>query len=1201
MKPKMLPDYPNRIKALRARFDLNQAGLAELIGVTPAAVSQWESGASQPSQKRWAQITRAEMLGVHALADDFESMVKESRADYVLPNITFATNPEIVRLVLQGQRLAYGHQTNPTFAVEISQIDPLPHQRMAVYERMLTQPRLRFLLADDAGAGKTIMAGLYIREMLSRRLIRRVLIVPPAGLVGNWEREMHKLFSLPFRVTVGSDAKSGNPFIGPESDLRIVSVDTLAGDRMFSCLQEPGVSPYDLVIFDEAHKLSADREPNFRLRKTNRYKLAEALAGVPSLPLRWQLEWSAHHLLLLTATPHMGKDFPYYCLWRLLEPEALSTFDAFQAYPLQARRQCFIRRTKEEMVSFAGQPIYPKRVSDTLSYDLSQASSQGDGVSEQCLYDETTAYIKTWYNKAEFLNRSAVRLAMSVFQRRLASSTYALLCSLENRLNKLEGLLEAIESNELTLEDLAGRQRQLDDEAYDLLDETTADEEESLDGREQSEVAEDETLGAIAFRSLLDLQLERQAVKKLVDLARQVYEDDTHEDAKFAKLLQVLRDPQYRDEKLIIFTEHRDTLSFLVRRLEQLGYTGEIAQIHGGIRYPERQKQVDLFKKPVSEGGARYLVATDAAGEGINLQFCWLMVNYDVPWNPARLEQRMGRIHRYKQKHDPVVIINLVAGKTREGQVLKTLLDKLEAIRKELGHGKVFDVVGQLFEGMSLKAYMEQALTDQGAEVASQDISAKLTKEQVEELRAREKQLYGDDDDVRDALQRLRDRQAQERYRKLLPGQVRRFIEKATSLLDIGIEGDLDGYFSLRPLKAGALDPLWPALESYQASQRARLTLHQDQVKEDPPTVFVRPGEPIFDSLAEHFYARFAQQARQGSVFVDPTAQQPYLFHLARIEIKRHAAPDIDALKHPELLESRLIGLKQDQDGHLESVPVEHLLLLRGGPSIYGPYLSFVARVQDLREQAQAYALEHVARALVDEQRQALERTLPQRTNFIRRGYDYQEAELAKVRSRLRDQARAGNVQAKAELTRVKKRQRALAARREAKLIALKREPELIAPDPVTFLVHALVIPSDDPEDHKRHDEEVEMVAVREAWAYEEARGAVVTDVSTSKLAMAAGLEPHPGFDLLSRRPDGEERAIEVKGRARVGDVELKENEWIKACNHQDHYWLYVVYNCATPQPQLWRVRNPFQSLVARVKGDVIVDEQEIFEAAEEN
>lgn len=233
-----------------------------------------------------------------------------------LPLADFQTNPEIVRTVVESERLAYGYLYNPAFATEIAKIDPLPHQRIAVYDHLLQQSRLHFLLADDAGAGKTIMSGLYIREMLSRRLISRVLIVTPAGLVGNWQQELQKLFDLPFRIITGIDAKNGNPFRAEESDLLIVSVDTLAGERMFARLQDDEVVPYDLAIFDEAHKLSADREADLSLRRTGRYRVAEALAGVPTEEKHWSLAWHCQHLLLLTATPHMGKEYPYYCLWR---------------------------------------------------------------------------------------------------------------------------------------------------------------------------------------------------------------------------------------------------------------------------------------------------------------------------------------------------------------------------------------------------------------------------------------------------------------------------------------------------------------------------------------------------------------------------------------------------------------------------------------------------------------------------------------------------------------------------------------------------------------------------------------------------------------------------------------------------------------------------------------------------------------------
>ena len=260
---------------------------------------------------------------------------------------------------------------------------------------------------------------------------------------------MRTLFRLQFRIVSGADARTENPFAGPESDLAIVSIDTLAAERMFGRLREAATEPYDLVVFDEAHKLFANREPDFRVRKTDRYRLAEALAGAGADSDRWTLHWSARHLLL-TATPHMGKDYPYYFLWRLLTPDTLSTYDAFAEFPHEARKKHFIRRTKEEMVRFDGTPLYPQRTCDTLSYDLSQGSA-----SEQALYDETTDYIRDYYNRARVLNRSAARLAMSVFQRRLASSTYAVLRSFERRKEKLEGLIDDIRNGRLTEERLA--------------------------------------------------------------------------------------------------------------------------------------------------------------------------------------------------------------------------------------------------------------------------------------------------------------------------------------------------------------------------------------------------------------------------------------------------------------------------------------------------------------------------------------------------------------------------------------------------------------------------------------------------------------------------------------------------------------------------------------------------------------------------
>lgn len=1180
--------YVERVRSARTRLGLTQSQFADLLGVSYASVNRWENGQSRPTRLAWQKIVDVEASHPFSRTDIGAIPAPESLE---LPQaLDFAAEAETVRLVAEGERLTYGHLFNPSFAAEISCIDPLPHQRIAVYGNMLFKSRLRFLLADDAGAGKTIMAGLYVREMLNRRLVQRALVVPPAGLVGNWERELRTHFSLPFAVTEGAEARMGNPFMGADSNFLIVSVDTLASDRMFSRLQEPSVLPYDLVIFDEAHKLSAMREPDLRVRKTDRYRLAEALAGVHAADKDFRLNWSCRHILLLTATPHMGKDFPYYSLWRLLEPEVLSTQEAFNAYPADARRRHFIRRTKEEMVRLDGRPLYPERISDTLSYDLTQGE-----ISEQSLYDETTSYIQTYYNRARILNRSAARLAMSIFQRRLASSTYALIRSFERRIEKLDGLIVDVESGRLSLEELTALQRKLGDHVHDVLSEKTGDEETAQGEREESEAAEEEAMGGVVAVSLAELETERLQVKALLEHARKVY--DAGQESKFEKLREVLRVDRFKDAKLIVFTEHRDTLDFLVRRLEGLGFTGQVARIHGAMDYRERDAEVDRFRKAPPEGGATYLVATEAAGEGINLQFCWLLVNYDIPWNPARLEQRMGRIHRYGQKHDPVYVVNLVAEKTREGRVLKSLLDKLERIRTELGSDKVFDVVGRVFEGVSLKHYLEQAVTEEGAIAAEKKIEGRLTKEQILAIAEREKRLFGDGGEVRSQLPALNASMEQEDLRRLLPGYVRRFVEKAAPLAGIDLQGDPGGFFSFRAARPGALDILWPVLESYSPEERDRITFYRPE--ESSQSIWLHPGEPVFDQLRAYICERFRQDALHGAVFIDPTARHPYLFHLATVSVLRKEDPTAPALAGAELLDSRLIALRQEEGGPVEESSVERLLLFKGDRGVPFSASTLIASASESCQQAQAYAIEVLAQGLADSKRNALVATLPERENFLRRGFDYEDAEQARKRARFTEKARAGDLRAKGELTQIKERQRNLTVQMESILSAMRREPELIGPGEVKFLAHAIVVPSSDPEELKRYDEEIEVMAVKMAWAFEESLGARVRDVSTAKLALAAGLTAHPGFDLLSRRDHADELAIEVKGRAGVGDVEVTENEWAKACNLRERYWLYVVYDCGSPRPRLLRVQDPFAKLLVRARGGVVIDEQQVLIAAE--
>jgi superfamily II DNA or RNA helicase/transcriptional regulator with XRE-family HTH domain len=1174
---------PDWVKSLRNHLGLTQTELADRLGVTYVTISRWENGQARPNRLAIRAMTS---LAESSNPTSQGSQVREGAAPYNAtsrPVLTdFQADPELVRLFVEGERLRYGHLFSPVFGTETALIDPLPHQIIAVYQHMLSQPRLRFLLADDAGAGKTIMAGLYLREMLNRRLIRRVLIVPPAGLVGNWKREMRALFSMRFREVTGADCRDDNPFAGPGSDLVIVSVDTLSGGRAFQRLADPETEPYDLVIFDEAHKLSANRNADGSYETTDRYKLAELVAGAEPLqesrpPLR--LPWHAHHLLLLTATPHMGKDFPYYALWRLLEPGLLHTADAFNAFPIEARAKHFLRRTKEEMVRFDGTLIYPTRVSQTASYDLTPLEWE--------LYEGVTDYVQFHYNRARFLNRSAALLAMSILQRRAASSTWAMLRSLERRRDRLDNYIGKVMARVLTEEQFQVEQRGLS--FLDLEEERTSEEEVGVDGREERDVVEEDAMGATTAMTLADLQVEKSRVEELLVLAQRVYEQG--EESKFDRLWEVIQDPEFRNEKLLIFTEHRDTMDYLVQRLEGMGYTGQVARIHGGMPYPEREVQMEDFRSR-----CRFMVATDAAGEGINLQFCWIMANYDIPWNPARIEQRFGRIHRYKQTHEPVVLVNLVANKTREGKVLGRLLEKLELIRKnpEIGD-KVFDVIGRQFQGVSLTDIIMRAVVENSPDEEADRVQGFLTDDQVRAIKQFDDKLRATGGDVSSLLPTLLEQRERDQIHRLLPGYVRSFIQKSTPKLGIAVNGDLNGRFHLERL------PLALALSLEEATEGRTLPVTVNRPDPDEQVLWLRPGEPFFDHYRAYFCERIAEAALRGGAFVDPYASELYLYHLALLATVRKRDPEFpDAFRDDQVLNLRLAAVTQPLNGDPRQCQVEHLMVLR--PVELVPPTAWPAHQQvDVAvTRAASFLRDVVLQPVAEERRQALLASVERREEFLRKGFDFQEADLLSIRARLREQARTGDQSAARRLEEVRRRQQDVKVQEAQALAVLRREPELVEPGEVTFLAHALVLPSTDHEERQRHDREVERIATQVAWAYEESQGAQVWDVHTPELARAAGLVDWPGFDLLTRRPDGEQRCIEVKGRRTVGDVELKENEWVKAANLQEQYWLYVVYDCAAAHPRLLRVQDPFIKLLVRAKGGVVVDESSVFEAAEE-
>ena len=412
-------------------------------------------------------------------------------------------------------------------------------------------------------------------------------------------------------------------------------------------------------------------------------------------------------------------------------------------------------------------------------------------------------------------------------------------------------------------------------------------------------------------------------------------------------------------------------------------------------------------------------MATDAAGEGINLQFCWLMVNYDIPWNPARLEQRMGRIHRYGQTHDPVGCGQSRCRIPREGRVLKTLLDKLETIRRQLQSSKVFDVVGRIFEGVSIKDYIEQTLADGEIDQAIARLDGTLTEGQVRAIQERERTLFGQGGDVTRELDRLNNTVDQELYRRLLPGYVRRFVDKAAPLLDLRIKGDLDSTFRLVPVQPRALDPLLSSLEAYAQGNRDRLTVYRPDRTIDG--VWIHPGEAVFDSLSASVVGRFGNEGLKGAVFFDPYATQPYLFHMALVSVEQDQCiqPVQEAGPLPEasesgyhqagLIESRLVGLRQTGDGSVEEAPVELLLLLKGVGNFAPGSEPLALAARSLSQEAKEFAEDIVIGGMVRAHRQRIIYDLDDRMGFVARGFDYQAAELAAARSRLNERVQAGD------------------------------------------------------------------------------------------------------------------------------------------------------------------------------------------------
>ena len=582
------------------------------------------------------------------------------------------------QLACEAKRIDLAFLFDPMMAVHTSNVEPLPHQITAVYESMLPRQPLRFVLADDPGAGKTIMAGLYIRELVMRADARRIIVVAPGSLVEQWRDELFEKFGLEFSVyspILEQASPSGNPF--DSHNQLIVRLDQLSRNEE---LQEKlCAAGWDLAIFDEAHKLAAHYFGS-KLEKTARFRFAEKLGS------------SVRHLLLTTATPHNGKEEDYQLFLSLLDSDRF--YGKFRDGVHKVDATDLMRRmVKEELLKFDGTPLFPERKAYTVNYTLSEL--------EAALYEAVTHYVQTEMGKADQLEgprKGSVGFALTALQRRLASSPEAIYQSLKRRKERLESRLRD--------EKLGVRGRHALAETL----ESVPEDDDDLNAEEQENLEEHLVDDATAAASISELEDEINILQSLEKKAKALVASG--QDRKWDELSKILqnnpemRDASGRQRKMIIFSEHRDTLNYLHGRIAGvLGNSDAIITIHGGTHRDERRRLQALFR---SDPDVRVLVATDAAGEGVNLQNANLMVNYDLPWNPNRLEQRFGRIHRIGQT-EVCHLWNLVAKETREGDVYHRLLHKLE-VESEALKGRVFDILGEVFEETSLKDLLIQAI-----------------------------------------------------------------------------------------------------------------------------------------------------------------------------------------------------------------------------------------------------------------------------------------------------------------------------------------------------------------------------------------------------------------------------------------------------------------------------------------------------------
>jgi superfamily II DNA or RNA helicase len=1099
---------------------------------------------------------------------------------------SFDGDGHLFRLVSEAHRIRLAHLFDPVLAVHTSLVDPLPHQITAVYESMLPRQPLRFLLADDPGAGKTIMTGLLIKELIARGDLQRCLVVCPGSLTEQWQDELYHRFQLGFEILTNDKleaARTGNWFL--ENNLVIARLDKLSRDEDVQQKLQVPECHWDVVVCDEAHKLSATFFGG-EVKYTKRYHLGQLLSGL------------TRHFLLLTATPHNGKEEDFQLFLALLDGDRFE--GRFRDGVHQVEVSDLMRRmVKENLLKFNGTPLFPERIAYTVPYRLSDAEAQ--------LYAEVTNYVRDEFNRAEALandkRAGTVGFALTILQRRLASSPEAIYQSLRRRSERLQKRLREMEllQRGVAADSIAFAIPALDSEDLEDLEDAPDNE---------VEAAEEEILDqATAARTIGELKAEIATLARLESLANAVRRSG--EDRKWKELASLLGEiftthakenddvgekpaptgstiprpkPSLR-QKLVIFTEHRDTLSYLEGRVTTLlGRAEAVVVIHGGMGREDRTKAQESF---LYDPEVQVLVATDAAGEGINLQRAHLMVNYDLPWNPNRIEQRFGRIHRIGQT-EVCHLWNLVAEETREGDVYRTLLEKLEQARQALG-GQVFDVLGKIqFEGRPLRDLLIQAIRyGERPEIRAkltQVIADAVDRPHLQDL-LEERALAHD---VMDASRVARVREEMERAeaRRLQPHYIESFFLEAFKQLGGTTRQREARRYEVTHVPApvrnrdrmiGTGEPVLPRYERI-AFEKSLIT-----PPGQAPAAFVCPGHPLLDATLDLTLERHRDLLRRGTVLVDerdPGATPRVLFYL------EHAVQDASVLKSGDrrTISKQMLYVELDVAGqahHLHYAPyLDYRPLRADEPGIdvllTRPESAWITR--DLEQKALAHAIAVVVPEHLKEVRDRRSAWIGKARAAVKDRLTKEIAYWDHRTEELKLQEQAGKPNARLNSQEARRRADDLQARLRKRMEQLDLEAQVSALPPVA-LGGLVVVPAG-------------LLSQMTGRPLGQAAQSVETQASAARaraiimeVERRLGFEPSDreyeklGYDIESRDArSGRLRFLEVKGRiAGAPTITVTKNEILYSLNKPEDFILAIVEFLDGDTHRVHYVRQPFQ------------------------